>query len=146
MEILFDIAIWCMMSIVKFLVTPSIMVGLDYSVLFTICVTTVGAAIGVQIFYHMGRMIFAWLDKRKGVKKEKFITPMKRKIVSFKNDYGLVGLLFVSGIISVPIASVLVAKYFDRDKTSIWLLIGAFAIWSVLLTVVSHYLKTCEFF
>ena len=134
------------MSVVKFLVTPSIMVGLDYSVLFTICVTTAGAAIGVQIFYHMGRMIFAWLDKRKGVKKEKFITPMKRKIVSFKNDYGLVGLLFVSGIISVPIASVLVAKYFDRDKTSIWLLIGAFAIWSVLLTVVSHYLKTCEFF
>ncbi|MBM71325.1 MAG: hypothetical protein CL847_00880 [Crocinitomicaceae bacterium] len=146
MEILFDIAIWCMMSIVKFLVTPSIMVGLDYSVLFTICVTTAGAAIGVQIFYNMGRMIFAWFDKRKGIKKEKVITPMKRKIVSFKNDYGLVGLLVVSGVISVPIASVLVAKYFDRDKTSVWLLTCAFAIWSVLLTFVSHYLKTCEFF
>ena len=146
MEILFDIAIWCIMSIVKFLVTPSIMVGLDYSVIFTICVTTAGAAIGVQIFYHMGRIIFAWLDKRKGVKKEKVITPMKRKIVSFKNDYGLVGLLVVSGVISVPIASVLVAKYFDRGKAYVWLLTGAFAIWSVLLTVVSHYLKTGELF
>ena len=146
MEILFDIAIWCIMSIVKFLVTPSIMVGLDYSVIFTICVTTAGAAIGVHIFYHMGRMIFAWLDKRKVIKKKKVITPMKRKIVSFKNDYGFVGLLVVSGVISVPIASVLVAKYFDRGKAYVWLLTCAFAIWSVLLTVVSHYLKTGELF
>ena len=94
----------------------------------------------------MGRMIFAWLDKRKVIKKKKVITPMKRKIVSFKNDYGFVGLLVVSGVISVPIASVLVAKYFDRGKAYVWLLTCAFAIWSVLLTVVSHYLKTGELF
>jgi membrane protein YqaA with SNARE-associated domain len=146
MEILADIAIWCLMSIVKFLVTPSIMVGLDYSVLFTICVTSLGAAIGVQIFYYMGRMIFKWLDGRKGKKKEKIVTPMKRKLVAFKNDYGLMGLLFISGIISVPIAAVLVAKYFDKYKTAPWLLTAAFVIWSVVLTVASNFIKSGNLF
>ena len=146
MEILADIAIWCFMSIVKFLVTPSIMVGLNYSVLFTICVTSLGAAIGVQVFYYMGRMIFKWLDSKKGRKKEKVITPMKRKLVAFKNDFGLMGLLFISGIISVPIASVLVAKYFDKYKTAPWLLTAAFVLWSVILTVASNYIKTGNLF
>ena len=144
MEILADIAIWCFMSIVKFLVTPSIMVGLNYSVLFTICVTSLGAAIGVQIFYHMGRMIFAWFDKRKG--KKKVVTPMRRRMVGFKNNYGLVGLLFISGIISVPIASVLVAKYFDKSKMTLWYLTAAFIIWSVVLTIASNYVKTGNLF
>ena len=144
MEILADIAIWCFMSIVKFLVTPSIMVGLNYSVLFTICVTSLGAAIGVQIFYHMGRMIFAWFDKRKG--KKKVVTPMRRRMVGFKNNYGLVGLLFISGIISVPIASVLVSKYFDKSKMKLWYLTAAFVIWSVVLTIASNYVKTGNLF
>ena len=146
MEVLADIAIWCFISIIKFLVTPSIMIGLEYSVLFTICVTTVGAAIGIQIFYHMGRVIFAWFDSKKVKKKEKVVTPMKRRLVAFKNKNGLIGLLIISGIISVPISAFLVAKYFDKGRLSVWFLTAAFAIWSVVLTLTSYFLKNGELF
>ena len=147
MEIIVDIAFWGLMSIVKFVVTPSIMVGLDYSVPYILCSTILGSAIGVQIFYYGGKYIFTWWESKKGKKKkEKFITPMRRKMVQFKNDYGLIGMLLISGLLSVPIASVIVAKYFNKNITSVWLLTGAFAIWSVGLTLVSHYLKTGNLF
>ena len=108
MDILAEIAFWGFWSIVKFIVTPSAMIVYGKSVLYTIFVTSLGAAVGVQIFYHMGRLIFNWIYKRKG-KKEKIVTPMKRRIVSFKNNFGIVGLLLICGIISVPISSVLMA-------------------------------------
>ena len=143
MEIIADIAFWCLMSIVKFVVTPSIMVGLDYSVPYILCSTILGSAIGVQIFYHGGKYIFTWWENKKGKKKKnKVITPLRRRMVQFKNDCGLIGILLISGVISVTIASVIVAKYFYKNIASVWLLTGAFAIWSVGLTLVSHYLKT----
>ena len=123
MEIIADIAFWGLMSIVKFVVTPSIMVGLDYSVPYILCSTILGSAIGVQIFYHGGKYIFTWWENKKGKKKkEKVITPMRRRMVQFKNDYGLIGMLLISGVLSVPIASVIVAKYFNKNITSVWLL------------------------
>ena len=127
----------------KFVFTPSIMVGLDYSVPYILCSTILGSAIGVQIFYHGGKYIFTWWENKKGKKKKnKVITPLRRRMVQFKNDCGLIGILLISGVISVPIASVIVAKYFNKNIASVWLLTGAFAIWSVGLTLVSHYLKT----
>ena len=140
MDILAEIAFWGFWSIVKFIVTPSAMIVYGKSVLYTIFVTSLGAAVGVQIFYHMGRLIFNWIYKRKG-KKEKIVTPMKRRIVSFKNNFGIVGLLLICGIISVPISSVLMAKYFDKYRFSVWYLTIAFTIWSVVLTLSSYYLK-----
>lgn len=147
MEIIVDIAFWCLMSIVKFVVTPSIMVGLDYSVPYILCATILGSAIGVQIFYHGGKYIFTWWENKKGKKKKNnVITPLRRRMVQFKNDCGLIGILLISGLISVPIASVIVAKYFNKNIASVWLLTGAFASWSVGLTLVSHYLKTGNLF
>ena len=147
MEIIADIVFWGLMSIVKFVVTPSIMVGLGYSVPYILCSTILGSSIGVQIFYHGGKYILTWWGNKKGKKKkEKVITPMRRRMVQFKNGYGLIGMLLISGVISVPIASVIVAKYFNKNIASVWLLTGAFAIWSVGLTLVSHYLKTGNLF
>ena len=147
MEIITDIAFWFLMSIVKFVFTPSIMVGLDYSVPYILCSTILGSAIGVQIFFHGGKYIFTWWENKIGKKKkEKVITPMRRRMVQFKNDYGLIGMLLISGVLSVPIASVIVAKYFNKNTASVWLLTGAFVMWSLGLTLVSHYLKTGNLF
>lgn len=147
MEIITDIAFWFLMSIVKFVFTPSIMVGLDYSVPYILCSTILGSAIGVQIFFHGGKYIFTWWENKMGKKKkEKVITPMRRRMVQFKNDYGLIGMLLISGVLSVPIASVIVAKYFNKNTASVWLLTGAFVMWSLGLTLVSHYLKTGNLF
>ena len=123
------------------------MVGLDYSVPYILCSTILGSAIGVQIFFHGGKYIFTWWENKIGKKKkEKVITPMRRRMVQFKNDYGLIGMLLISGVLSVPIASVIVAKYFNKNTASVWLLTGAFVMWSLGLTLVSHYLKTGNLF
>ena len=142
MDIILDILFWCFMAIVKFVVTPSIMIGTGYSVLFTIVVSIVGSLIGVHLFFNFGKVIFSWWDNKKGGKKAKAVTPGKRRMVEFKNRYGLHGLLVLSGIISVPISAVLAAKYFNNSKSTPWILCVAFAIWSVGLTLLSHYLKT----
>ena len=56
------------------------------------------------------------------------------------------GLLVISGVLSVPISAVLISKYFDKSKMTVWYLTLAFAIWSVVLTILSYYVKTGEFF
>ena len=41
------------------------------------------------------------------------------------------------GLISVPVAAVLSAKYYPHDPRMPWALMGAFAVWSVALTALS---------
>ena len=50
---------------------------------------------------------------------------------------GLWGLLAISGLISVPIASILAAKYHSKDPRMPWLLVFAFVVWSFILTTLS---------
>ncbi|MAO45764.1 MAG: hypothetical protein CL823_01295 [Crocinitomicaceae bacterium] len=134
MQQLFKIAGYVLASIFKFVLTPSAMIYYDEGVLKTIIVTSIGAAVGVQIFFHLGRTIFSWWDAR-GKKKKKTITPLKRRIVGLKNKTGLVGILLISGLISVPISAVIVAKYYGDNKWSSWLLCVAFLVWSIVLTL-----------
>ena len=68
-------------------------------------------------------------------------TPQRRRIVRWKNTMGFKGLLLVSGLISVPIASVLGAKYFRDQPAGKWLLMMAFVLWAGVLTLLSWALK-----
>ena len=137
---MWEILVWLFMSIVKFVVTPSLMVAAGYNCIFTVVVCTLGAFLGVVIFYNLGKRIFKWLsdinfggDK----KKKKVFTPTRRRFVELKNKYGYAGVLFTSVIISVPVASVLVAKYF-RDKPAAMYMLGlVYFVWSVILTALS---------
>ena len=134
MQQLIEIAGWLVVSIIKFVATPTAMMVCNEGVVKTIVVTSIGATIGVQMFFHLGKKIFSLMESR-GKKKKKRITPLKRKIVGLKNRSGLVGLLLVSGIISVPISAVIVAKYYGDNKWSSWLLCMAFMVWSIVLTL-----------
>jgi hypothetical protein len=49
------------------------------------------------------------------------------------------GLLAVSGLISVPISAVLAAKYYQKDERMPWMLIGAFVVWSLILSTLSFW-------
>tara|TARA_B110000444_G_scaffold246166_1_gene267402 strand:- start:2881 stop:3375 length:495 start_codon:yes stop_codon:yes gene_type:complete len=138
---------WMSLSIIKFLITPSAMVlsgdCLWYEI---IIVTTIGASLGVLLFYFFGKLIFSlWnLHKTKLIgkfssktKREKVKPNSKRhrRIIAFKNRYGINGLLFLSFLISVPISSVLAAKYFGNDRLVVLKLCFAFLCWSIVLTL-----------
>lgn len=138
MELLYEIPGWFFMSIVKFVATAPLMVSVGYSPVYVICVNSASAVIGVHLFYHLGKVIFDWIDRVKAGKSgkgsKKVVTKSKRRLVAFKNKFGLRGLLFMAGLISVPISAVLVSKWFRNESGSIWWLSLAFVLWSIALT------------
>ena len=135
----FEYAGWALMAVIKFVITPSMMIGLGYSPWMTWLTTAAGAMIGVLVFWHFGRLLFRWYDDRMQSlgRESRIFTPRKRRMLRWKKSLGWTGLLFVSGLISVPIASVLGAKYFDKRPRAIWGLMLAFLVWAGSLTLIS---------
>lgn len=135
---MWEIATFLLASIVKFLFTPSVMVATGYGCLTTIAVTTLGAWIGIAVFFKRGEKIVNWITSvvNRG-KKQKVVTPSRRKLIDLKNKYGFAGILLISGLISVPIASILVGKYFSDKTAAMYYLGGAFFVWSIALTALS---------
>lgn len=137
---MWEILGWIFMSIVKFVVTPSLMVAAGYNCVLTVVVNSLGAFLGVVIFYNLGKKIFKWiagLNWGGEKKKKKVVTPSRRRMVDLKNKFGFAGVLFISVIISVPVASVLVAKYFSNKPGAMYILGLAYFVWSIILTGIS---------
>ena len=51
---------WILMSILKFLITPSLMIAAGYNWLEVVIICTVGATLGILLFYKAGKSIFSW--------------------------------------------------------------------------------------
>ncbi len=129
---------WWLLSMVKFLLVPFGMilkpdVGEHWSWAETILISSTGAALGVFIFFHFGEFIFSWLAHHLQRKKRVF-TKRNRMFVRLKWRWGIMGLLVISGLISVPIAAVVGAKFYRHDSTALPKLIIAFLCWSVFLS------------
>jgi len=140
---LFEWAAWAMFAIVKFVITPSAMIAVDYSFMDAFLTTGIGATFGLLAFYYAGPTIYntvARLFRFKGSKRRIF-TKRNRRIVSFKNKYGLPGLALVCGFISVPLAGILAGKYFKDSAKVLPALTFAFWFWAFLFTFVSWKIK-----
>ena len=132
-KILLEIILFLFLTIIKFLFVPYTMLEVGYQIPEIIFIHSSGAAFGVYLFYNFGDLIFSYLNK----KKKKAFSKRTRWIINIKNKYGLRGLLLISGIISVPIASLLGARYFKSNTTMAYLVMGFF-FWSVGLTFFSY--------
>ncbi len=144
-EYAFRVFGWWMLTIVKFLFVPFGMIlkpesGEYWSWLETILVSSTGAALGVFIFFHFGEYIFSWLAHHFNAKR-KIFNRRNRWFVRVKKRWGLNGLLLISGLISVPIASVVGAKLYRHNSTALPKLIIAFFCWSVLLSSAAYGIK-----
>lgn len=136
-----ELIFWSIAAVVKFLVTPSLMVARGWGFLTTVLVSSVGAGIGVLLFFYFGKWMLNKWAKFRGQKEPKrpFFTSKRRRVVQFRRKFGMWGLLVVSGMISVPISAVLAAKYYHRDERMPWILILAFVIWAFVLTALSYW-------
>lgn len=136
-----ELIFWSIAAVVKFLVTPSLMVARGWGFLTTVLVSSLGAGIGVLLFFYFGKWMLNKWAKFRGEKEPKrpFFTSKRRRVVQFRRKFGMWGLLVVSGMISVPISAVLAAKYYHRDERMPWILILAFVIWAFLLTALSYW-------
>lgn len=136
-----ELIFWSIAAVVKFLVTPSLMVARGWGFLTTVLVSSLGAGIGVLLFFYFGKWMLNKWAKFRGQKEPKrpFFTSKRRRVVQFRRKFGMWGLLVVSGMISVPISAVLAAKYYHRDERMPWILILAFVIWAFVLTALSYW-------
>lgn len=137
---------WLSMSIIKFIITPSLMTAAGYETWEILLVTFSGAVVGVMLFYHTGKAIFSWWSTLKSKffsnnKRKAVVTPGRRKFIQYKAKYGFTGLLIVAGLLSVPISAMLVAKYFSNKQNTVLYLILAFFAWSCVLTFLSMCVK-----
>ena len=136
---------WWMLTIVKFLFVPFGMilkpeVGEDWTLLEVILISSTGAALGSFIFFHFGEIIFTWLAHHFNHKRRIF-TRRNRWYIRVKKRWGLNGLLLISGLISVPIASVIGAKLYRHNDSALPKLIIAFFCWSIILSVMAYGMK-----
>lgn len=134
---------WSFLAMVKFLFVPSTMIGVGYTFWQTIVNTIVGAVFGVFVFYNVGELIFSSIDRwrgKKGKQRKKF-TKMNRFVVRFKSRFGVWGLAAMVGIISVPICSVLAARYFGGNSRTVFVLILSVIVWTFALTSISFFFR-----
>jgi hypothetical protein len=132
------------LAVVKFVITPfTIYATGKESIQFgeVVLTTSTGAAFGVLLFYYGGTYLFKWTSHWKTKKKKPVFTKGRRRIVHIKNKFGLVGFMAISVVISVPITSLLAAKFFKHNKfTPLWLILG-YMIWSFILSSAAYYIK-----
>ncbi len=134
----------------KFLPMPFLAVngfgfGIGHSILFTI----LGGWVGTLFFYGSSNKWFEKarkraLEKEKRARekgeaffKKKF-TRTNKIIVRVKRAFGLIGLaLLTPTIISIPLGSIIAAKYFRRNRWTVPALLISVAFWSVLLSTIA---------
>lgn len=128
-------------GMVKILFTPWIAFSLGGKFGGAVLWTFVGGCSGTLLFYR----ISAWLIEQarlRAVRKQirsgipaRVFTRFNKYVVRVKRMHGLFGIAAVLPFISIPVGSVLAAKYFKHDRRTIPALLGSVAVWSVVLSV-----------
>jgi len=134
------------LSTVKFLFAPGTAIASGISPVQTIFITSSGGITGITFFYFFGRWVFeqidAWRYRNLSSKQKRIFTKRNRYIVKFKLSFGLIGLIIVTpAILSIPIGSVVAAKFYYENKYTYPLLVVSTIIWSIGLTIFSSTVK-----
>ncbi len=133
-------------SMVKFAISPLVSYGLGYTFLQTLLFTSLGGCLGVVLFYRAS----AWLMKRARLRRihreiarqhgidatrRRVFTGFNRFIVRVKRGHGLQGLAALTPVLlSIPIGTIIAAKYFSHDRRTLPTLLSSVVIWAVVLS------------
>ncbi|NQV52278.1 MAG: hypothetical protein HQ500_03805 [Flavobacteriales bacterium] len=124
-------------SSVKFLFAPSTVYLSGYNYWQTLLITIVGGILGVTVFFYTGSAIFSFIKDRfstSGTARKTF-SKKNRFIIRIKASWGILGVAMLSPcLLSIPLGSLIAARYFRYDRRTLPMLIGAVVFWSLLLT------------
>jgi hypothetical protein len=132
----------------KFALTfPLAIFGMKFPFIKTLIFTNIGGVLGLLFFTYFSDIIITlWLKYIKPnvsfLNKEKPVfTKRRRKFVKIKTKYGLRGIIFLNPIIlSIPVSSFLVVKYYGKKARNIFFLFFGQVAWSLLYTFFYFYL------
>lgn len=139
-----QILLTILFSSVKFAMTfPIAVMQFEFGFFETILWTNVGGIVGIYFFAFLSGKLIAWWNRnfRKkgqpapdaGSNGKKTFTKRNRRIVRIKQQYGLIGIALSTPIIlSIPLGTFLVVRYYRSNKTKFFYLIVSNVIWSVI--------------
>lgn len=138
-------------SIVKFLFAAAVSYGLGHSFGQTVLLLAIGGGVGITVFYLLGGRLLGLIRVRqqrrqllrmaRGLPPKRNFTRTNRFIVRSKRAYGLIGLVMMPPILSIPVTALIAAKYFRHDRRTLPLLLASVAGWSVALSVAWGFLR-----
>ncbi len=124
-------------SFVKFVVMPSTAVAAGLDPWRVFAYSAGGAAVGLLALQPVVRSLFGWRSRVRRRKGKRAFTPNRRRIVSVKQNFGLLGIALLGGLVGVPVGALLAFKYFENRSDTLPVMIIAYAAWSALLTTLS---------
>ena len=142
MSITAEIALILFTSMVKFAFSPLLSLQLGYSLSQTMVMIGIGGCMGVSVFYLGSGHILNWMEQRRlaavasGDRKvRRNFTRANKMIVKVKRERGTIGLAAITPVlISIPIGSILAARYFRHDRRTLPVLLTSVLIWDVILS------------
>ena len=144
MTAFFTITYLVLLASVKFFLVPFISINLYGFGFFTaVFINTLGGIIGCTFFFKLAYRIVQWNLKRRNkkikngtAKPKKVFTRTNRFIVSTKKTMGIYGLALITpAIISIPIGTIIAAKYYHLvPKKMLSLLYLSSFLWALALS------------
>ena len=133
-------------GVLKFFFSAIVSYRLGNTYLETVLLTGTGGCLGTLAFYFGGSRVLEWFRLRhvrkralaiaRGKAPKRVFTRTNRLIVRIKRGYGVKGLALLSPpILSIPITSILAAKYFRHDRRTLPLLLSSVVVWSFVLSL-----------
>jgi len=141
-----NILLTILFSSVKFAMTfPVAVMQFEFSFFETLLWTNVGGILGIYFFAFLSDKLIAWWNRnfrKSGTKgspdassDKKIFTKRNRRIISLKQKYGLLGIALSTPIVlSIPLGTFLVVRYYRSSQTKFLYLIASNLAWSIVYT------------
>lgn len=140
---------------VKFVLAPFEAERYHFNFKEAFLITTAGGFMGILAFTFIGEIIaYGWRKminffrkpSEKDEKPKKKFTWMKKFVIRTKMRFGLVGLLLTTpSVISIPIGTFMVHRFYRRKGKNILLLMLSVLFWSFALNGLAQYLKLSQY-
>lgn len=135
-----------LLSTVKFMFAPGVAAAAGFSVIQTVIIHSLGGMTGITVFYYFGRFIVTKVESFRtpySKKPKKVFTRKNKGIIKLKGKFGLIGLVILTpSFLSIPIGSVVAAKFFYHNKWTYPMLMVSTFIWSIGLSFLAHAVKS----
>jgi len=151
------------LSGIKFAFAPALSMGLGFTYLQTIIITSIGGLAGVYFFYYLsGRILKIYnyiksnisLSKRLNpayipvstqayrVKSKKSFTFRNKTIVKTRSTFGLRGIAVLTPVVlSIPVGAFLVNRYYGNCKKKFIYMGVSVILWSFLVSTVLFFIQ-----
>lgn len=142
---------WILTASIKFLYTPPLILAAGYSMWETFWLMVSGGVFGTFVWYYAGDglvslIVAGWKRIRpakKAPKPKKTFTKRNKLIAKTRMNWGLVGLAVVTPcIISIPVGTLLAARFYRNDWRTLPTLLLACAAWAAVLTLAYGFVFT----